>query len=60
MRIRLSFLRNGELVAEAFADFPRDLAIAERILLEDMRRLRPDPPLLDERVTCYLEIMSDG
>jgi hypothetical protein len=59
VRIRLSFLRDGELVAEAFADIPRDLANAERILLEDIRRLRPDPLLLDERVTCYLEIMSD-
>ena len=59
MRIRLSYLRDGELVAEAFADIPRDVAKAERIVLEDIRRLRPDPLVLDERVTCYLEILSD-
>ena len=59
MRIRLSFLKDGELVAEAFADLPRDGTNAGRIVLEDIRRLRPDPLLLDERMTCHIEIMSD-
>ena len=59
MQIRLSFLRDGELVAEAFADIHYDAANSERILLEDIRRLRPDPFLFDERVTCYLEIVSN-
>ena len=61
MRVRLSFLKDGELVAEAFADIPRGRDVGEegRIVLEDIRRLRPDPLLLDNRVTCYLEIMRD-
>ena len=59
MQIRLSLLRDGELVAEAFVDIHHDAANAERILLEDIRRLRPDPFLFDERVTCYLEIVSN-
>jgi hypothetical protein len=59
VQIRLSFLRDSELVAEAFVDIRRDAANNERILLEDIRRLRPEPFLFDERVTCYLEIVSN-
>jgi hypothetical protein len=62
MRVRLSFLKDGELVAEAFADIPgtSDIATGGRFELQDVRRLRPGEfDLLDERVTGYLEVMSD-
>jgi hypothetical protein len=60
MRIRLSYLKDGELIAEAFADIPSggDVANEGRIVVEDIRRLRPDVRLLDDSVTCYIEIMS--
>jgi hypothetical protein len=62
MRLRLSFLKDGELVAEAFADIPgtSDITTGGRFVLQDVRRLRPGEfDLLDETVTGYLEVMSD-
>ena len=62
MQIRLSFLKDGELVAEAFADIPGegDIARAGRIVIEDVRRLRSGVvDLLEDNVTSYLEILSD-
>ena len=63
MRVRLSFLKDGELVAEAFADIPGggDIASAGRIAINDVRQLRPDVVvnLLEDNVTSYLEILSD-
>ena len=62
MRIQLSLLKAGQLVAEAFADIPGEIDIATtgRMVLQDVRRLRPGEfDLLDDRVTGYLEVMSD-
>jgi hypothetical protein len=56
----LSYVKDGDLIAEAFADIPGDEDVAgeRRIVVEDIRRLRPNVHLLDDSVTCYLEIMS--
>lgn len=61
MRIRMSFLKDGELIAEAVADLPgtADQASAGRVTLENVKRFRPGVDLLDESVTCYVDLMGE-
>ena len=62
MRMRLMFTKNGELIAEAEAEVvgKGDMAKGTCIVLEDVRRLRPDVGLLDEDVTVSFRVTSQA